>query len=213
MNFTKKNKTNEEFYSVNYDKEKLNKIMEELKNYGYTAVEHCSIEGHTFTKWPATEKNIKKRLATHFNATNKDESATLLPESIVHHTEDDRNYITYDYLYTKLPDLYAYIDILLNNNHRKYRKIFKGISEYIFHDVLYFYENADQFVLEGIFDYANSKELTKHDSINDDKEYDYKGLNELYKETLECFQFNLIAVKEYLEKPEPVNVLRLQLKK
>ncbi len=73
--------------------------------------------------------------------------------------------------------------------------------------------HQDQLVLEGILNYVNSPELTNHSSINDEKEYDYKGLNELYKETLECFNFNLIAIKEFLKEPEQVDILKLQLKK
>ena len=80
-------------------------------------------------------------------------------------------------------------------------------------NMFYAAAHQDQLVLEGILDYVNSPELTNHSSINDEKEYNYKGLNDLYKETLECFSFNLIAIKEFLKKPEPVNVLSLKFKK
>ncbi len=211
MEFIQKNETNEKFYSVDYDKEKLKGILEKLKEYGYVAKGTSIVGGNIITKWPATEKNIRKRTIAFFYHTKKNSNANIYPETIVHHTEDDSDYVTYDYSYYKLPDLYSYIEIILNNNFPtflKHRELFEETSNSTF----YAYQNSDQLVLEGILNYVNSEELTDHDSINADKEYDYKGLNELYKETLGCFKFNLIAIKEYLKKPEQINVLKLQLK-
>jgi len=193
MNFIEKNETNERFYSVNCDKEKLKDILKKLKDYSYITVSHCQIGGQTITKWPATEKNIKKRVIAFFNATKKNTGATLHPETIIHHTEDDCDYVTYDYSYTKLPDLYYYIGFIVNDN-----------EDFI---------DYEQLGFENILNYVNSPELTNHDSINDEKEYDYKGLNELYKETLACFSFSLIAIKDYLKEPKQVDVLSLKLKK
>lgn len=212
MKFIEKNVTNEKFYSVDYDKEKLKEILEKIKEYGYVAKGTGVVGGSIITKWPATEKNIRKRTIDFFYRTKKNSNANIYPETIVHHTEDDSDYVTYDYSYNKLPDLYAYIEMILNNDFptfRKYAELFKKASNSTF----YAYQNSDQLVLNGILNYVNSEELTDHDSINTDKEYDYKGLNELYKETLGCFKFNLIAIKEYLKEPEPVNTLSLILKR
>ena len=73
----------------------------------------------------------------------------------------------------------------------------------------YMFTHRDQLVLEGLLNYINSQELVNHNLEN----YDYKGLNELYKETLECFKFNLVAIKEYLDNQEIVSGLLLQKKK
>lgn len=212
MNYIEKNDSCEKFYSVDYDKEKLKEILEKLKNYGYTTI--C--EGYTagdVTRWPATERNIKKRVTSSFNSyiMKHGLSATLLPDTIVHHNKNDSNFVTYSYLINKLPDLYDYIDLIVNTrNILNYTKLFNNVSDFSI------VAHWDQLILEGILGYASSPELTNHNSIYDgEKEegYDYKGLNELYKETLGCFKFNLVAVKEYLKNPEPVDAKLLQLKK
>lgn len=215
MKFIEKRETSERFYSVDYNKEKLKDILEKLKDYSYVTIGHCQVAGD-ITKWPATERSIKKRVISSFDSTKRHESATLIPETIVHHTENNCDYVTYDYSYIKLPDLYAYIDLIINDRSIiNYTGLFGKVTEEKTGTLNMFYAAAhqDQLVLEGILDYVNSPELTKHSSINDEKEYNYKGLNDLYKETLECFNFNLIAIKEFLKEPEPVNVLSLKLKK
>ena len=195
MEFIEKNETNERFYSVNCDKKKLKDILKKLKNYSYTAMCHYKISGERLRlfKWPVTEKNIKKRVTAFFNATKKNTDAILYPETIIHHTEDYCDYVTFDYSYTKLPDLYYYIGYIVNDNDN--------------------FIDYEQIGLDNILKYINSPELTNHDSINGEKEYDYEGLNKLYKETLACFSFNLIAIKEYLKEPEQEDVLKLLLKK
>ncbi len=218
MNFIEKSETNEKFYSVDYNKEKLKEILEKLKEYGYVKIGSEIVGGDIITRWPVTKKNIEKRVTRFFYGTkhHRSSDATLYPETIVHHTEDDKNYVIYDYSYNKLPDLYAYIEMILNNDFptfRKYAELFKKTSD----NTIYAYTHSDQLVLNGLLNYVNSPELTNHSSheINkdDNEKYDYKGLNELYKETLECLHFNLVAIKEYLKEPEPVDILKLQLKK
>jgi hypothetical protein len=215
MKFIEKSETNERFYSVDYDKQKLKEILEKLKDYSYVTIGHCQVAGD-ITKWSATERSIKKRVISFFNSTKRHESAMLIPETIVHHTENNCDYVTYDYSYIKLPDLYDYIDLIINDRSIiNYTGLFGKVTEEKTGTLNMFYAAAhqDQLVLEGILNYVNSPELTNHSSINDEKEYDYKGLNELYKETLECFNFNLIAIKEFLKEPEQVDILKLQLKK
>ena len=192
MKFIEKRETSERFYSVDYNKEKLKEILEKLKDYSYVTIDHCQVAGD-ITRWPVTDGIIKKRVIAFFNATKKNKGTTLHPGTIIHHTEDDCDYVTYDCSYTKLPDLYYYIGLIVNDN-----------GDFI---------DYEQLGLENILNYVNSPELTKHDSITDEKEYDYKGLNELYKETLECFSFSLIAIKDYLKEPKQVDALSLKLKK
>ena len=213
MDFVEKNDSCEKFYSVDYDKEKLKKILEKLKNYDYTTICEGYMAGDV-TKWPATKKNIKKRVTSSFNSyiTKHGLIATLLPNTIVYHNENDSNFVTYKYLTNKLPDLYDYIDLIVNSgNPFRHKRLFKNVSD------AYFCFHWDQVVLEGLLNYVNSPELTNHNSMENSEsskeEYDYKGLNELYKKTLECFNFSLVAVKEYFKNPEPVNIKSMQLKK
>ena len=77
----------------------------------------------------------------------------------------------------------------------------------------YMFIHRDQLVIEAILNYINSKELTDNNSKINNENYDYKGLNELYKETLECLKFNLIAVKENVSDKEVISGLSLQKKK
>lgn len=216
MNFIEKSETDERFYSVDYDKEKLKEILEKLKEYNYVLIGHGEMAGD-ITKWPATKKNIKRRVTSFFYACNHDQNTTLHPETIVRH---DDGYVSFEYSYNKLPDLYAYIEMILNNDFptfRKYAKLFKKASDNTIYASIYDYNHFDQLVLNGLLNYVNSPELTNHSSHEINKgnkeKYDYAGLNELYKETLGCLHFNLVAIKEYLKEPKPVDILKLQLKK
>ena len=210
MNFIQKSENGEEFYSVDYDREMLKEILKKLEKYEYVKIAQGEIAGD-ITKWPATEKIIKKRVVSSFYKvlSFRYEYAKLYPESIVRHTENGCDYVTYNYSYTKLPDLYSYIETILNDDYPTFRDNSEsfGIKRA---DVAYNYCNSDQLLLNALLNYANSPELRKHDSINEEKEYDYEGLKELYKETLGCFKFNLVAVKEYLKEPKSVNVLSLK---
>ncbi len=191
MIYVEKTDNIEKYYSVDYDEEKLKDISEKLKEYSYVLLNHSQMTGWVVTKFPATEKYVKRRVISVFNESNKNIEATIYPETIVYHTGD--NYVTYDYSYEKYPDLFSFIGLIVDNN-----------GDFI---------DFKQLGFEKILNYANSPELTKHDSISDEKEYDYEGLNKLYKETLACFSFNLIAIKEYLKEPEQEDVLKLLLKK
>ena len=202
-------------YDVTYDKEKLKEILEKLEKYSYILIGKGSMGG-SITRWPATKKNIQKRVSSIFYLRYRNSKNILLPETIVHHTENNSNYVTYEYSFEKLPDLYAYIDIIINNrNIMNYAVSFEYWTRDL--NMNYMFTHRDQLVLEGLLNYINSQELVNHNlknslEINNEK-YDYKGLNELYKETLECFKFKLIAIKEYLDNQEIVSGLLLQKKK
>lgn len=203
------------FYNVTYDKEKLKKILVKLEKYGYTSRNKGQIAGN-ITRWPATKKNIQKRVTSFFYATHRDSNDKLHPETIVHHTENDCDYITYEYSFKKLPDIYHYIDIIVNNKDvMNYIDLFGYATGKL--NIFYALAHKEQLILEEILNYINSEELTNHDSENIAKirkqEYDYKGLNELYKETLECFNFKLIAIKEYVDDQKIISGLSLQRKK
>ena len=202
------------FYNVTYDEEKLKRILEKLEKYSYVSIRRGQMGG-SITRWPVTKKNIQKRVSSLFH-TKYNSNVTILPETIVHHIENDNDFITFEYSFEKMPDLYCYIDVIVNKaNIMKYASSFGyGMVNLNINNMPI---HSEQFALEGILNYINSQELVNHHLKNDveinDKEYDYKGLNELYNETLECLNFTLIATKEYLENPKAVSVLSLQRKK
>lgn len=203
------------FYNVTYDKERLKEILEKLKKYSYITIAEENIAG-SITRWPVTKKNIQKRVSSIFYSRYWNSNNTLLPETITRHTENDFDFVTYKYSFEKLPDLYSYIDIIINNrNIMKYADSFGYGTGNLNMD--YMFNHRDQLVVEGLLNYINSPELVNHNSKNNteisNQKYDYKGLNELYKETLECFNFTLIAIKEYLDNQEVISGLSLQRKK
>lgn len=203
------------FYNVTYNKEKLKEILEKLEKYSYISIGHGQMGGN-ITRRPATKKNIQKRVSSIFYSKYKKTNNILLEETITHHTENNSDFVTYDYLFEKLPDLYHYIDIIVNNkNVMNYKNLFESSEGYL--NMFYATIHSDQLVLEEILNYINSPELVNHNSKNEaeisNNKYDYKGLNELYKETLECFNFKLIAIKEFVDNQEVISGLSLQRKK
>ena len=204
-------------YNVTYDKEKLKEILEKLKEYSYTTVGKVKSVGDV-TKWPATKKNIQKRIAYLFSLSHSSKISNhkLHPKTIIHHKENGSDFVTYEYSYERLPDLYFYIDIIINDERVTYYYdlfgyIPKGIPEYIAR------ETQRRLAVKEILNYIDSSELVNHDTDTIIKvpspDYDYKGLNELYKETLQCLNFKLVAVKKNLNDQEVVSGLTLQKKR
>jgi len=204
-------------YNVTYDPETLQEILEKLKEYRYISYGGGKIIG-SVTKWPATKKNIQKRVAYNFSLSfsSKISNHTLLPETIVHHKENGHDFVSYKYYFEKLPDLYFYIDLIINDKAAiEYYGIFgykiKGIPE------LNSREDNRRLAIQEILNYIDSPELVNHDTDTvikvSNPDYDYKGLNELYKETLKCLNFKLIAVKKYLNNQEAISGLTLQRKR
>ena len=215
MIFEEKKDNAVRFYDVTYNKEKLKEVLERLEKYGYISIAEENIAGG-ITRWPATKKNIQKRVASIFYSRYWNSKNTLLPETIKLHTENNFKYVSYKYSFEKLPDLYSYNDIIVNNrNIMNYADSFGyGTGDLTYE---YMFTHRDQLVLEGLLNYINSPELVNHNSKNDteisNQKYDYKGLNELYKEALECFSFKLIAIKEFVDNQEVISGLSLQRKK
>ena len=171
-------------YNVIYDKEKLEEILEKLKKYKYITVGKGKMSGKV-TKWPATKKTIEKRVAYNFSLSfsSKISNHTLIPETIVHHTENGNDFVTYKYYFEKLPDLYFYIDLIINDKAAiEYYGIFgypvKGIPE------LNSRENNRCLAVKEILNYIDSPELVNHDTDTIIKvpnpDYDYKGLNKMF---------------------------------
>jgi hypothetical protein len=214
MNFIVEDENSEKYYSVSYDEKKLKEILDKLSGYWYIATTNGRIAGD-ITNFPATDRMIKKRVTAFFYGAikRKYKEAFILPETILRHKSSYEDYVTFDYSYVKLPDLYAYIDLILNNKTTyDYPGLFskKDGDETVDINPYYACRNQSQLVMDGIMNYANSKELT--DNNSGDKDYDYEGLKKLYLETLKCFKFRLFAVKEYLENQKEIDALSLRKK-
>ena len=91
------------FYDVTYDKEKLKEVLEKLEKYSYISVAEENMAG-AVTRWPATKKNIQKRVSSNFCSSCGNSKKTLLPETITLHTGNDYDYVSYKYSFEKLPD-------------------------------------------------------------------------------------------------------------
>ena len=197
------------FYEIIYNKEKLEEILEKLKKYSYISIAEENIAGG-ITRWPATKRNLEKRASSIFYSRYWNSHKTLLLDTITLHTDNNFNYVSYKYSFEKLPDLYHYIDILINIRNIMARTDLFG------YDRIYT-TTREQLCIEGILNYVDSPELIKNNSINIDEtsvqEYDYKELNKLYQETLKCLNFKLIAIKEHVDSQEIVSSLSLQRKK
>lgn len=197
-------------YNVTYDKERLKEILEKLKKYSYVTVGKVQISGE-LTKWPATKKNIEKRIVRNMNSKDK-----IYPETIVHNKENGCDFVTYEYSYEKLPDLYHYLDIIVNNKSViNYTGLFGYENERL--NMFYSMAHQDQLVIEKILNYIDSPQLVNHDTDTiikvTDPDYDFKGLNELYKETLECLKFKLCEIKQNVNNHDVISGLSLQKKK
>ena len=176
-------------YSVFCDIKELKKILKILsKDYKYETVGHRKIDGNIINNL-ATKENLQIRIIDYINKEHLEE--ILCPESITYHTENGNNYITYDCLYNKYPNLCIYIATFL-------------YSQTTF---------EKQIALKSILNYINDTELTDNNSTNNKKPYDYKGLNELYDETLRCFKFYLVSETMQFKEPTIVDTHKLQHKK
>ena len=141
MKYIEKNEDYENIYSVEYDEEKLRQILEKLKEYRYTAVE-CGEMAGNITRWPNNKKIIKRRVSSFFYSVNHKPNAKLYPESIVHHIEKDNDYVTFEFSYDKLPDLYDYVDLLVySRDITNYSRLFKSVYDY--NSNINFEENYD----------------------------------------------------------------------
>ena len=81
------------FYNVTFDKEKLEEILEILKNYSYISFGK-EIMGGSITKWPATQKNIQRRVSSSFYSRHWNSKKTLLPKTITRHQENNNDIVS-----------------------------------------------------------------------------------------------------------------------
>lgn len=206
MIYKAKDDNKEYFFTVKYDEEQLRKILEELKSYKHVIKGHAQISGHV-TKFPATYSLVKKRTIAFFKKFKDHPNAEIDSESIVHHTEKGHHYVTYDYSYETLPELYDYLDLLVNGgNPARCKHLFRDARGNF--DWYTYLHNSSQVIMDGILNYTYSPELDNYSSTNDG--FDYVGLNKLYKRTLESFNFSLNAVKENVHGSSPIDGVVLQ---
>lgn len=204
------------FYEVSYKADELREIIEELKKYHYVKRTYGAIGVYETKIIPKADNAMKKRVIAYFNAHNTDNNSSILPETITRNTDTGDDYITYDYVYDKLPDLYYYLDILVNGKSiMDHMDLFKYVNDQLnTYDVA---NNSDQLIIEGILDYVNSMELFNNQASMDEEpvkkdNYDYEGLRELYRRALKCIKFNLFAIKKYVETEERLDGMSFQRK-
>lgn len=168
----------------------------------------------SITRWPATRKNIQKRVVTLFKLIHN-ENDKLNLDTIPRHTDGDNDYVTFEYTFEKQLDLYHYVDIIVNDKSvMDYTSLFGKMTEPL--NMFYVCKYADQFVLDGILNYINPPELTDYtntNNLNCHDDYDYKGLNELYKETLSSFSFKLRPTKGIEDEEKTIYGVVFQKKK
>ena len=205
------------YYDVSFDEDKLKEIMERLKEYSYTAFDvKISIEDVSiFPGFPVSDRTIRKRTIEYYNNNTLESclpEAKIYPDSIIRHKDvGSMDFISFLISYRKLPDLYDFLDLLVNNKKIKIQG--RLFSDYIF-NTLYLETHRDQVLIEKLLGYVESSELVDHyknglgkkyrPSVED---YDYAGLRELYSEALKALKFTLKAKKEEVLNEEPVDGL------
>lgn len=193
------------FYNVEVDKEELAKILEQLKCFSYD----CFGQGQTageVTRFPATKDNIYKRII----ALHRRDYNTIYKNSIVRHTENNCDYVTYEYSYNKLPDLYDYIDLLINDRDILLEtRLFGNVNGRL--DMFYVAAHKYQCIIDGLLNYIDSYELKDINSYNKEndnfenyyyQEFNHIELMRLYKEALSHIKFELVAKKETVKEKE-----------
>lgn len=199
-------------YFVEFDKERLLKILERLKNYRYISSDTIKLARDKKLLGLIGKDTIEERVISYFNNQKIHSNDKIYPETINYNKNDTGGPAVIEYSFEKVPDLYHYVDIIINNkdiiNYVDLFGIYLQARARI--DMSYAIENRDQVLLNGILDYIDSEEL---DNENSNRKYDHKELYKLYKETLECFSFRLITIKKhYLNTMEATNGLSFQRK-
>ena len=95
----------EYYYEVTYDRARLANIFKKLKEFKYTKYYNGQLAGD-ITRFPATINNLYNRIVAR---TNK----KVYKNSIVHHTENNMDYVTYVYSKEEIP---TWIDIAYSSD-------------------------------------------------------------------------------------------------
>ena len=191
------------YYNVEINFEELEKIKQKLLKYAYKTVEQGTFfigngqlkRINRFT----TRERLRKKVTKCFYEDEDYKNCFLHPETIEKKQRDIIDYITFEYSYNKLPDLFFYLDILINGKNETNSKIYRKY-------VLKIKDSEEKlaFLIEKIMEYESSQELHQGNPKNviNEKEYDYEGLNELYQKVLENIKLTLIGKKELIEQVE-----------
>ena len=200
------------YYKVEADKEELLWIRDKLQKYSYKAIEKVQLNKglqiyRSLIKLPDTKEAIRKRVTRYFFNNPKYNNCFLHPETIERKKCLYLDDIYFEYSYEKYPELYYYISILIwgqVNDSFKHLERFESLS-------LQYPDVLERIMIEKIIAYRNSPELREGNpqNVGNEREYDYKGLNELYDEVLSKLQFTLVAKKEIVENQEPINGKKL----
>ena len=206
------------FYEVSYDKEVLKEIMKELENYYYVKKDTNILKGD-ITRYASDVKKLERKVTEYFISCLYP-GGILYTDTIKHVIDSDKDYVSYEYSFHKYPELYHFLDIIVNyqsiNQYfmkNGYHELMKSIP--VSSSISNIEVDSNQLVIGGLLNYIDSKELVDNEGICEDgvNEYDYNGLRNLYKECLECFTFKLISIKEYIQDDIQINGLSLQKKR
>ena len=203
MEYTLKKNDITYYYDVKVDEKELTNILEQLKKFSYECFCNGQVAG-SITKFPATKNNIYNRIIER----NYPRGGNLFKNSIIRHKENKNDYVTYEFSYTKLPDLYDYIDLLINNrNILMETRLFAKKNTNMF----YVADHKYQYIIDGLLNYINSYELKDINDYNKSKDnfgnyffqdFNHIELMKLYKQTLSHIKFELVAKKEILKEHE-----------
>ncbi len=181
-------------YEVTYNVAHLKDLLVELACYGYLAygAETYETKGKSFR---ITEKAVQRKAMRAFkkyDKNNYDYDYNMIQETSLYKTDGKNARYTYAYSYTKLPDLYHYVALLVDEMPTNWDEKISGYIKLLEKDgITTSIPNLGSQLIWKIFEYGNSEEFQK---LASERDYDYKGLCELYTKVLKNIKLQLVRV-------------------
>ena len=181
-------------YEVTYNVAHLKDLLVELASYGYLAydAETYETKGQPFR---ITEKAVQRKAMRAFKKHDKNNfnyDYKMLLETSLYKTDGKNARYTYAYSYTKLPDLYHYVALLVDEMPTNWDAKVSGYIKLLEKDGFTpSIPNLDSQLIWKILEYGNSEEFQK---LASERDYDYKGLCELYAKVLKNIELQLVRV-------------------
>ena len=181
-------------YTVLYNDKKLREILEKLKAYRYLAYGEITFQREDLEGLFVTSKKIKEKTAELFSRQEQHKIDQINDESIIFGIDECTRFKAY-FTYSRVTDLYHYIDIIINHKgYQGYDELFGIISQDSYREAISERER-DQELIENLLYYPDfSEELEALTATGETKMV--KELCELYKKALGCFSFALTSVKQ-----------------
>ena len=217
MNYTVKDRDTSYHYDVTYNEKNLKEIMKGLKEF--IRFKQGKSEVPFDKPIMKSKKAIEKGVVWFFNCYVRPyyDGALINSDSIKY--DKEKKCILFTYNYETYPDLYYYLDSLVNKIDIKYYSRILNIGARAT------YCDEEQLVIQGIFNCNDSFQLSDADK----KVYDIMGqidlddlnigtytkikLKKLHSEALENIYFRLASKTQELHNQECVNGCSLVLKK